>query len=255
MYRRLRAIDADYPVAIQLGDVGHPIAQNPADQWQVMNDRANAFIEDVFAGAAANWSGRIFSFVTSCPDAPAALPFESADWDHLADGAVGFSHPASVSTVSAVGDPVDGVSSDPVVKLEEHAELAISSCITENDLPIPGWTWAVPGSGMTMAGLPDVRVAYSIIGTDATVIFKLWDVFDGKKTLVTRGVWRLTAASDPMPAGEIRTKLFGNAWRFAPGHSLKLEVSQTDVPSFRPDNLPSSITFTDARLEVPVRSP
>ena len=77
----------------------------------------------------------------------------------------------------------------------------------------------------------------------------------GKKTLVTRGVWRLTAASDPMPAGEIRTKLFGNAWRFAPGHSLKLEVSQTDVPSFRPDNLPSSITFTDARLEVPVRSP
>jgi hypothetical protein len=66
----------------------------------------------------------------------------------------------------------------------------------------------------------------AIVGIDATVIFKLWDVFDGTKTLVTRGVWRLTPASDEMPSGEIRTKLFGNAWRFAPGHSIELGVSQ-----------------------------
>jgi hypothetical protein len=43
----------------------------------------------------------------------------------------------------------------------------------------------------------------------------------------------------------------GNAWRFAPGHRLQLELTQTDATSFRPDNLPSSITVDAADLDLP----
>ena len=52
-----------------------------------------------------------------------------------------------------------------------------------------------------LLGLPQIEVPYAMTGTDATAIFMLWDVApDGTRTLVTRGVWRLIAGTDP-PAG------------------------------------------------------
>jgi len=80
--------------------------------------------------------------------------------------------------------------------------------------------------------------------TDATAIFKLWDVAPGgTKTLVTRGVYRITAASDPMPAGVLSTELLGNDYALLWGTRSNLRSGQTDAPYLRPDNLLSSITF------------
>ena len=45
--------------------------------------------------------------------------------------------------------------------------------------------------------------------------------------------------------------LWPTAWRFLDGHQMKLELTQVDAPSWRPDNLSSSITFTKVRLELP----
>jgi len=83
---------------------------------------------------------------------------------------------------------------------------------------------------------------------------KLWDVAsDGTKTLVTRGEYRLAAAGGDPSSGTIDTKLYGNAWRFQPGHTIQLQLTQVDAPYLRMDNLASSISFGAIRLVLPVR--
>jgi hypothetical protein len=45
--------------------------------------------------------------------------------------------------------------------------------------------------------------------------------------------------------------LWGNAWRIAKGHSLVLELTQSDTPTFRRDNFPTSATIGAISLHVP----
>ena len=123
---------------------------------------------------------------------------------------------------------------------------------------------ALPPGGMTMLGLPEV----TITGVDASddnmyLAARLWDVAEGMdpeteeddtQTLVTRGVYRLTTDGS-IP--EVSFKLFGNAYTFEPGHSLKIELSADDSPSFRrygdPDNPdPASIAIDAVEVELPL---
>ena len=80
---------------------------------------------------------------------------------------------------------------------------------------------------------------------------RLWDVApDGSRTLVTRGVYRGGPSLGP---ATIRCEMFGNAWRVQPGHRLQLELLQDDSTFLRPDNFPSTVTVSSARIELPVR--
>jgi predicted acyl esterase len=45
--------------------------------------------------------------------------------------------------------------------------------------------------------------------------------------------------------------LWGNGWTFKKGHSIVLEVTQADTPTFRRDNFPTSLSFAAATLEIP----
>ena len=76
---------------------------------------------------------------------------------------------------------------------------------------------------------------------------------DGTKTLVTRGDRRIaTEAGDPA-TGTLTTELWGNHWAFPAGGTIELQVGQTDSPTFRPDNLPSSLTLSSLSLALPTR--
>jgi len=91
-------------------------------------------------------------------------------------------------------------------------------------------------------------------GPNMYVAARLWDVDPegGRQTLVTRGVYRLGSA-EPQLLG---FQLFGNAWTFAPGHEMKLEVTADDSPSLRRwgDDLvdePGEISVGDVRISLP----
>ena len=113
-----------------------------------------------------------------------------------------------------------------------------------------------PSGGLTLLGLPAVQLGYGQSGMDATVIFKLWDVApDGSKTLVTRGDTRIaTEAGDPATS-TLSTELWGNHWVFPAGHTIELQVGQTDAPTFRPDSLPSSLSISSLSVTLPTREP
>ena len=55
-------------------------------------------------------------------------------------------------------------------------------------------------------------------------------------------------------AGTLRLPLYGNHWPLHPGDRIRFDLTQVDAPTYRPDNEPSSITFTSPTLTLPTRS-
>jgi predicted acyl esterase len=251
MFRKLTALDPSYPMHMAFGDVGHGNAANPAAQWHPINRMGNRFLNDVVLGQTDHsLRNQTVAFRTRCLEAAEQRGLKGA-WDSLAPGVARGVGSGSKATSSADPNPTDGPASDPVTR---------SGCITEDpSVTDPGgayWSFAVPGNGITLFGLPVVRADYALTGQDAAVGFKLWDEApDGSKTLVTRGAYRLSTATGDPAAGALRTSLFGNFYRFAAGHQITLQITQNDSPYLRVDSLPSGITWSHVTLSMPTRQP
>lgn len=268
MYRKLKAAHPGYPISLVLGDIGHN-GQSPDNQMDYWTDHAIRFIDAAMAGVEPERV--VASFPTSC-DGSGSLPAAAGNWDALQKQSVLFESFEPATTDSVTSNLAHEAATDPVVmhsywRLDNETPVgaAITSdhvaCMTAaGGSSASGATWRFPQdpdetleAPLAMLGLPRVSMDYSLTGADATVIAKLWDVgADGsKKTLVTRGVYRLsTAAGDPQ-AGTISFQLFGNHWRFPAGHKLELEIGQRDAPFFRPNNFQSSLDISRISLEVP----
>lgn len=116
-----------------------------------------------------------------------------------------------------------------------------------------------------MLGLPEVSFVADPEHDEMYVAARLWDVDPGPspgaeddmQTLVTRGVYRLDG-TDPQ---EVSFKLFGNGYTFPVGHSVKLELTADDSPSFqiwdRQSNgmgTPGTIDITAPSVSIPTAS-
>ncbi len=100
----------------------------------------------------------------------------------------------------------------------------------------------------TLLGLPAVSVKIATTGPNGQLDSRLWDVApDGQQTLVTRGVYRLTDNQ----SGTILFQLFGNAYRFEAGHTIKLELLGNDAPYLRKSNGEFSVSVSNLTLELP----
>jgi dienelactone hydrolase len=248
MYRRLKAADPEYPIDMAFGDLGHSNAQNPPYQWEHINTQGNQFLNSFVLGQGQSTpTTHALAFVTHCPEAEGPKPtLEGTSWDQMAEGRVTATGAGSRTTTSSPPDPEE-LQTDPILQMD--------TCLTNGTSAKPGtWTWEVGNDGFTLLGLPEVKVAYAMTGADATVAFKLWDLPPaGDKVMVDRGVYRLSVAGGDPVNDTIDLDLFGNAWQFEPGHRIQLQISQTDAAYLRPDNLPSSITWSNPQLTLPVR--
>ena len=65
---------------------------------------------------------------------------------------------------------------------------------------------------------------------------------------MTRGAYRLT----PNQTGTVTFQLFGNGYRFAPGHRVRLELLGRDAPYLRPSNGTFAIAVSNLELRLPV---
>jgi X-Pro dipeptidyl-peptidase C-terminal non-catalytic domain len=121
------------------------------------------------------------------------------------------------------------------------------------DPGVAAWTWS-PSTPVTLAGAPVVGVTVALNGTDAELAARLWDVdpATGKQALITRAVYRLTAPA-PGQVQNLAFELWPTAWELGAGHQLKLELTPDDSPTWRPDNLPATMTLTKVTLTIPVR--
>ena len=107
-------------------------------------------------------------------------------------------------------------------------------------------------SDYTMIGGTTVTVNYSATTTAGMQLdARLYDVFpDGTAVMVDRGERRVE-----VPSGALFFQLHGNAWRFAAGHRVRIELAQDDDPYLRASTVSSSATLTHVTLRLPVREP
>jgi hypothetical protein len=101
----------------------------------------------------------------------------------------------------------------------------------------------------TMIGRGRVTVPHTGSGAGLQLNARLYDVFpDGRAALVDRGG---TVVSSP--ASVTTFDLNGNAWRFASGHRLRIELAQDDAPYVKASNQASTLTLAGVALDLPVR--
>jgi predicted acyl esterase len=94
-------------------------------------------------------------------------------------------------------------------------------------------------SKRTYVGLGYVDVPYEALGapalSSAVLATRVWDVApDGKALLMTRGVYRLDFRGYDPITGTARVPLFGNQWDLDPGHKIRIDLEQSDVPYLKP---------------------
>lgn len=245
MVRRLRSVSPGYPIALYLGDFEHLTSLVKLPDLGTMHDEGTALLDRALRSRGPRLPRDVRAARTSCDPAAFGPVYRARTWDALAPERVRWSLPGPRLLTSA-GPDLRGVDLDPVIVSSVRGR----GCLTTTAPAGPAAWTLTPARPFTLLGLPRLELRLAVTGADATLFGRLWDVApDGRATLVTRGALRLSPP--PAPGVPITFELPGNAWRFAAGHRVQLELTQIDTPFFRPDNLPSAIEVQGVELELP----
>lgn len=238
-------------LSLQFADVGHAITANKTADTIALNEQATRFFNYYLKRKGrALVPGSVTAYTSTCPlTARSAGPFTAPSWVTLDPGAVRFESNAA-QVVTSGGNPEIGPEIDPGV----GEAVSLSHCTTFPATNYPGtavYTHRVTKT-FTMLGLPTMRMHVSVLGDGDQLDARLWDVApDGRETFVTRGTYALTNNQD----GTITWQLFGNGYTFQAGHTIRLELLDSDVPFLRPSNDPSPVTVSDVLVELPSHEP
>jgi acetyl esterase/lipase len=235
-----------WPVKLALADVGHPIAQNKAAVWSVLNAQANAFLDHYMMGAAPP-ALDASAQVTTC-DASGGTIYQQPAWASLAPYRVSFKSKLQQATDSAKDQPA-GPLADPIAVAAMHGGRGACVVLPAASTSLNGhWDFPVTRP-FTLLGEAAVHLQAAVGGIDAEIDPLLWDLApDGSATLVTRGAYRFVGSPGTVT---IDLPLQGNGWDFAVGHTIRLEVTQNDAPYLRVDNVASAIVYSSVKLTLP----
>jgi predicted acyl esterase len=248
MYTALRAARRGYPVQLYFGDFEHLTSSVKIPDLAYYHGLGNRMLDRYLRGRGKRPRFDVRSARTRCEESFGPVT-RARGWHTLGPRALALDLPGSRRLVSPLADPRAAVT-DPVAASTANGR----GCVT-TDLPsTPGVaTWTVPlPHTFALIGMPRLSLRYRALAPDVQLNARLWDVAPGgTQTLVTRGAYRAVA---PNLAGDrAEYDLFGNHWRFEPGHRLMLEVTGDDSPYLRRDNFPALVTIDSARIVLPGR--
>lgn len=229
-----------------LGDFGHQRASNkPADRTRLIAAIHRWFDFYLRGRGGAPRPGVIASTQTCPREATSGGPFSARTFAGLARGEVRsvFRDPATITAGS--GDPAVGSVIDPVAGGGD-------ACATTPSDTAPGTASyelaPVAKRPYTLLGAPTIIAGLDVSGGPgvAQIAGRLWDVGpDGRQTLVARGFYRPVS-------GRNVWQLHPGAWRFARGHTPRLELLGGDLPFGRPSNGSFEIGVRRLQLRLPV---
>lgn len=245
--RYVNKVKALHPSAViaQLHfDYGHQRGQNKAADTALLAAERFDWMDRYLRGEDTSTLEGVTVKSQTCPkDAASGGPFSAPSWDALSPGEIRLADPAEKSVLSGATDPDRNRTWDPIV-------AGSNPCATNDDGETPGTaTWSVPpatGDGYTLAGSPTFLADVAVTGTNSSFAARLLDVSpDGKQTLVARGLFR------PESEGRQVFQLHPNVWRFAPGHTAKLEILGNDEPYGRAPNFQFALSISNFELRLP----
>lgn len=241
-YNRTRTQFPGDPISLFFMDDGHARSQNKAADEELFRQREEAWFGHYLKGEGAAPAPRATALTTVC-GGPSEGPYGAADWKDLAPGEIRLDSAAAQTVVPGAGNPTIGVSFDPIANA--------SPCTTapgEDQLGVATYRLQVPNGGFTLLGAPTVIADLATTGTESELAARLLDVSpEGSERLVARGLLR------PGSGGrQVVFQLHPQAYRFAPGHTAKLELLPSDAPYARPSNLQGPITVSNLELRLPV---
>jgi dienelactone hydrolase len=293
-YNKLKQVAPRYPIKMYLGDYQHLYAQNKAKEWDSLcgDDHHVCVLDDyrdsdglvhigkakneVRAGALARIDHFLAYYLQSRGRKPAAdvtatttvcssnatkrlpstepgIEYRAPSWLGLAPRLKSFKW-SSGGTTSNLAPDVNAAESDPVARNRQAEKCFITS--QQNSGPgVVTLTSPAVKRTFTLMGVPWVDVRYTTTDADYWLAARLYDQQpSGSMTMVTRGICRVNTAAD----GGVDCKqfdLWGNGWRFRKGDKVVLELTQSDTPTFRKDNNPSTLTIDGASLHLPRTKP
>ena len=232
-------------LSFQFGDLGHARGSNKPNADRFFNDQGAAFFAAHLKGeGSAPANGAVTAFTQTCPAAAdAAGPYRAKSWEALHPSRFGLSAPGLQRVTSGGGNPDTGKAFDKVLSGDACAtvpkERARGTAIVQRRVR----------RGVTLLGLPTVRATVRTTGRGAYLAARLWDVHRGRQRLISRGVYRLEDAEK----GRVVFQLFGNGWRFRPGHLVKLELLGSDPDFLRPSNFRFRVGVSNLTVKLPTR--
>jgi predicted acyl esterase len=232
-------------LSLELGDLGHPRGTNNPAENAAMTARANAFFAAYLKGQGRAPRDRsVLAFTQVCgTGARASARFRAGTWKAL--------HPERVTAISFRSQRIRSDGGDDQTAAAIDPIGGGGACATVPAQRAPGTAnlrVRFPRT-FTMLGMPTVRARIRTGGRGGFIAARLWDVFEGRQTLVTRGVYRLRDNQ----RGRIRFQLFGNGWRFRTSHTARLELVGRDPNFLRTSNFRFSVRVSRLRVDLPVQ--
>jgi predicted acyl esterase len=248
-YNRTRAAWPGTPISLFFLDYGHQRGQNKGADTAVLHARQRDWFDHYLNGGNNGTSEPLSGVETltqTCPkSAASAGPFTAPTWADLARGEVRFGD-AAQQVVASGGDPRAGQAFDPIAGGGACATAPAADAPGTADYHLP----AATGDGYTLMGFPTVIAKIVSPGPNNQLAARLLDVGpDGNETLVARGLYRPDVTTD---ATRQVFQLHANGWRFAAGHTPKLELLTSDAPYGRPSNGQTPMLVSDLQLRLPV---
>jgi hypothetical protein len=245
-YNRERAEFPNNQIALLFANHGHQRGADGAADLAIIRSQVQAELDHYVKGDGTPAPSGVAAYLTSCPAPSGASPgpITASDWASIHPGEIRFLAAPSAS-VPPQGDPRENQVSDPVAAGNDPC----GSVSGVSDQPGTA-TYRLPkvaGNGYTLLGSPTVIGKFAVSGGGAPQLdARLWDVDpDGNEILVAKGAYR------PVGSGVEVFQLHANGWRFAPGHTPRLQLLQSDSPYLRPSNGAASITASDLQLRLP----
>lgn len=245
---KVLSVHPDAQISMFLSDIGHPRSQNkPADQ-AVLTQRIVDWFAHYLTGAGNPVHLGVEALTTTCPSTvPSGGPYLASSWPAIHPGEVRYRSTAAQTVVSASGDPSEDSAIDPIT----GPGVCASPAPSWNTAGMATYDFTVPAGGFTLIGSPTVIATMTPTSAPSTpypyVAAHLFDVAPGgqAETLVARQTYRLAGQGPQV------FQLYPQAWHFAPGHTIRLELVGQDAPYSRPDTLPGSITVSGLQLRLP----
>jgi hypothetical protein len=254
----LKTSSATYPVWGFFGDLGHSYAQNPVGLWQDAHNESNGWLTAVLSQKTLLSTFAPITMETAECGAATPQRFTGTDFGSVANAALSFSSAPSQTTTNSNAPTTEGTNSDPI------ANSSFCNKQESTDVNQATYTFTVPSASVLTGGpvlTVDVTLPPAVASEEMAV--RLWDVTPGTlpntgtQTLISRSVYRWDFGLTPPTAPTTQTvtmELFPNAWQLTCGHTLKLELTQDDSPTWRPDNVASTLSYANVSLSLPVRS-